>query len=160
MKEDVVVVAITSLEEVLCYKNDDVVHRFAEDFNLSLADSEAIFIELKKWLWLCALQGLSNSKSKHPTHPLTLFQEMFVVDLMWHTFILFTHDYSDFCENYFGTFVHHVPRSNRVKALPIKVQRDLIKNTYEYIYDNLGSETLLNWCEVLPLKFAKMSISV
>lgn len=157
MEGNVVAVAITNLEEVLSYKNDDIIHRFAEEFNLTLVDSEAIFTEMKKWLWLCAIQSFQNSRSKRPTYPLTLFHEMFVVDLMWHTFILFTHDYAKFCERYFGTFVHHVPRSSRVLPLALEEQSARIRNTYEYIYDNLGEETLLSWCETLPRKFAELS---
>jgi hypothetical protein len=32
-----------------------------------------------------------------------------LVDIGWHTFILHTIDYADFCENVVGRFVHHVP---------------------------------------------------
>ena len=31
------------------------------------------------------------------------------VDEIWHTFILFTHDYADFCEAVFGGYLHHKP---------------------------------------------------
>src|SRR5690348_8802846 len=32
-----------------------------------------------------------------------------VVDEAWHTFILFTLDYSRFCDEVFGRFIHHHP---------------------------------------------------
>ncbi|WP_245848581.1 glycine-rich domain-containing protein [Lentzea kentuckyensis] len=32
-----------------------------------------------------------------------------LVDLGWHTFILHTRDYADFCERIAGRFIHHVP---------------------------------------------------
>ena len=35
------------------------------------------------------------------------------VDEVWHTFILFTKDYSSFCEEVCGEFIHHNPRTSR-----------------------------------------------
>jgi uncharacterized membrane protein YgcG len=32
-----------------------------------------------------------------------------IVDEAWHEFILFTHDYNQFCHNAFGRFLHHTP---------------------------------------------------
>lgn len=31
------------------------------------------------------------------------------IDQMWHTFLLFTRDYRDFCEQWLGRFVEHEP---------------------------------------------------
>lgn len=31
------------------------------------------------------------------------------VDVLWHQFILFTREYSAFCEEHFGIFIHHAP---------------------------------------------------
>lgn len=31
------------------------------------------------------------------------------VDEVWHTFILFTRDYTDFCNEVFGRYIHHQP---------------------------------------------------
>jgi len=39
------------------------------------------------------------------------------VDEVWHTFILFTREYAEFCQAAFGTFIHHVPRTSR-SAIP------------------------------------------
>ena len=35
------------------------------------------------------------------------------VDEVWHTFILFTREYAAFCQEAFGEFIHHVPRTSR-----------------------------------------------
>lgn len=32
-------------------------------------------------------------------------------DVGWHTFILFTKDYAEFCERVAGRFIHHVPEA-------------------------------------------------
>ena len=31
------------------------------------------------------------------------------VDIGWHTFILYTHEYAEFCDRIAGRFIHHVP---------------------------------------------------
>ena len=35
------------------------------------------------------------------------------VDEVWHAFILFTREYAAFCQEAFGMFIHHVPRTSR-----------------------------------------------
>ncbi|HJQ44990.1 MAG TPA: hypothetical protein VJ870_01530 [Amycolatopsis sp.] len=34
------------------------------------------------------------------------------VDIGWHTFILYTHEYAEFCERISGSFIHHVPNDS------------------------------------------------
>lgn len=36
------------------------------------------------------------------------------VDFVWHQFILNTKEYAEFCETYFGKFLHHTPSSNEL----------------------------------------------
>jgi uncharacterized low-complexity protein len=38
------------------------------------------------------------------------------VDEVWHAFILFTREYAAFCQDVFGEFIHHVPRTSRTQA--------------------------------------------
>jgi hypothetical protein len=64
----------------------------------SLADAVAYFDELKKYLWLC------NSVT---THRIPMLSRL--VDEVWHQFVLFTTEYTDFCERFFGRYVHHTP---------------------------------------------------
>lgn len=35
-----------------------------------------------------------------------------LVDIGWHTFILYTREYAAFCDLYAGRFIHHVPTDN------------------------------------------------
>ncbi|MFC9250974.1 glycine-rich domain-containing protein [Amycolatopsis thailandensis] len=35
-----------------------------------------------------------------------------LVDIGWHTFILYTREYADFCNNVVGKFIHHVPNDD------------------------------------------------
>ena len=36
---------------------------------------------------------------------------------MWHTFVLFTPAYIDFCVRHFGIYIHHQPTSEREKRM-------------------------------------------
>ena len=143
------------LEEVLRYQNDEVVYRFSVDHDVALADAEEIFLETKRWLWLCAAE---------PTAKIPLLSEARAIDEMWHTFLLFTDDYARFCETHFGFFVHHFPRTRAEKeswekevaedgdAALVK-RRAHLRTAYEIICDRLGTATLKKWCEEFPARF-------
>jgi hypothetical protein len=139
--------ANTSLSEVLCYQNDDVVQRCAEDFGLSLDEAQANFTEMKKWLWLCGEQSRERCVTETDSPGLTLFDSMSGIDQMWHTFILFTHDYAAFCEKNFGAFIHHVPQTKSETPLTTEARMERIQFTLEFIYDRLGPDTLSQWCD-------------
>ena len=147
---------VRPLEDVLRYENDEVVQRFAADHHVSVADAEELFLETKRWLWLCA------TRIDGPRIP--LLSEARAIDMMWHTFIIFTKDYADFCTEYFGVFVHHHPRTRvetnawneRVAADPVAAlaeRKALLRGAYETICDELGSATLKKWCEDFPRRF-------
>lgn len=159
-------VSIAPLSEVLSYQNDDVVARFADDYSLSIADAEDIFLETKRWLWLCAKRktGVGGQGS----FALPLFNEVYAVDMMWHTFLLFTKDYAQFCERYFGFFVHHAPKPRaerlawqaKIAANPDKAwkeRRESLVHIYGYLYDELGPEILVRWCEEFPARFKQLT---
>lgn len=56
-------------------------------------------IELKRYLTLCAFSRLPYGMGGD-------------LDDLWHTFIIFTKMYSDFCINCFGRFIHHSPNED------------------------------------------------
>lgn len=85
-----------SLSDVLSYTNDKIPQRFQKRVNINREKSNEIFYELLKYLWLCHC----SPRSVAPT---------LIIDEMWHNFILFTHDYANFCREYFGYYVHHNP---------------------------------------------------
>jgi hypothetical protein len=153
---------IAALEHVLRYENDEVVWRFAADHGVSRADAAEVFLETKRWLWLCASE-MDGSKDGVGV-PIPLLSEARVLDLMWHTFVIFTKDYAGFCQRYFGFFVHHQPRLQVEKdAWERKVREDapaalaerraMLRGAYETICDRLGPATLRKWCEDFPARF-------
>lgn len=58
------------------------------------------------------------------------------IDIVWHTFLLFTSEYADFCDRYVGRFVHHVPATSRNNGHSI-VEQDLVE-----IYEKVFGENL------------------
>ncbi|MGZ3694784.1 MAG: glycine-rich domain-containing protein [Bdellovibrionota bacterium] len=155
---------LTSLEEVLAYQNPDVVARFAEDFKIPSNDAQDIFHELKRWLWLCAKRKIDLEQGRGEPFQVPLFNEANAIDMMWHTFLLFTEDYAAFCQKFFGFFIHHNPRpfaersawQEKIKldfAGATKERKASLKKVYEYLYDELGAEVLIKWCEEFPARF-------
>lgn len=157
-----------ALADVLEYKNEEVVYRFSEDFGVSTEDAQSIFEETLKWLWLCAYQSKESEAGRSEFVDVPLLGEFFVIDLMWHNFLLFTQDYSEFCESYLAEFIHHIPQkksdkehwAKRFAADPASVRAEreqLVYKAYEVIYDVLGEVTLLRWTEEFPAKYKSLT---
>jgi hypothetical protein len=156
-----------ALEDVLAYRNEEVVYRFTQDHGVSLDDAEELFTETKRWLWLCCHQRRASERGEGRYVAVPLLSEARAVDLMWHTFLLFTRDYAAFCEKYFGFFVHHNPQtrkeaedwqtqldSDRQGAL--RERKAVLKPAYELIYDVLGKDVLIRWVEEYPKRFSEI----
>jgi hypothetical protein len=94
--------------DVGSYQNPELILRIMEKGNYSQAQAEELFEKTKQFL---ALSG--NGTRKSPTKE---------VDLAWHEFILFTRDYAQFCEKYFGTFIHHIPTPRLAGRKPSEVR--------------------------------------
>ncbi|OJH33822.1 hypothetical protein BON30_46750 [Cystobacter ferrugineus] len=142
----------SSLEEVLRYRNDAVVHRFIKTWELSFEEAQELFRETLKWLWLSAYSITHQTEVRQ----LAISQSLLLLDEMWHTFILFTRDYHEFCDRYFGLYIHHRPTVKEEEAARladyerdpaqyVAQQKALFRAQYALIYDVLGEETLNKW---------------
>lgn len=67
-------------------------------------EGEALFHEVKRYLVLA-----------HVDRSFTFDMHSLRVDGVWHQFILYTVEYSDFCRRFFGRYLHHSP-SNAPEA--------------------------------------------
>ena len=134
---------------------------------MSLQDAEDVFLEMKRWLWLCAKRTGAVNSGEVDFLRVPLFNEAYIIDMMWHVFILFTQDYADFCEEYFGFFVHHHPRPKKEReawtaeiardpARAKQIRMDELRKVYSYLYDELGPDILVRWTEEFPARFAHM----
>lgn len=133
-----------TLAEVLNYRHDGVVRRYAKEHGASREEAEEIFRETLKWLYLCdrSLQDGTDGSGCAMT------PEIEKIDWMWHTFILFTREYAEFCDRYFGYFLHHVVNDDAEEtALDAEVLRPQLERQFGLVYDVLGPETLTTWYE-------------
>ncbi len=70
--------------------------KYSTEHTFSREDTEELFEEVKKFLIVCANDRTQHyCPSKH-------------VDEMWHEFLLFTEEYTAFCD-LLGGYIHHIP---------------------------------------------------
>jgi len=147
------------LDEAIAYRNRHVIDRFVERYAVPRAEAEDLFVETLRWLWLCArAQG-------DPEAPEVFIDDcMALLDEMWHTFLLFTREYGDYCEANLGGFVHHAPTTSEDRQrVASEIAGDpagftarkeaRLRALYEYVYDELGEETLVKWYSIYPEKY-------
>ena len=146
---------IATLPEVMAYQNMDVIEKFMENWDVPLETSQELFDEMKRWLWLSA-DSIYRTSMGEPHQQLGITFSMTLLDEMWHTFILFTKPYQEFCKTYFGFYINHSPTTSAEKrkaqaemerdpeAFHARIEAELTEQ-YSYIYDRLGPETLQKW---------------
>ncbi len=135
------------LEKLLQYKNSHLLKRYRNDYPDNQLSAEEALKELLKFLWLSDKRQQEvkrNPKNRSLQFACTVHTEMKEIDDMWHTFLLFTRDYMEFCFNYFGHYLHHEPNTKRRKPIDKKYKKAL-ENYFSYIYDHLGEATLRKW---------------
>jgi len=74
-----------------------ILARYCKDYDVPMSLALEQEIELKRYLILCAQD------------PAASYGMRGCVDDLWHTFLLFTKDYMDFCYELKSHFIHHVP---------------------------------------------------
>ncbi|MCX4248098.1 glycine-rich domain-containing protein [Paraliomyxa miuraensis] len=145
-----------SLDVVLAYENDAIVHKFLERFDMPFEEARALFDDVKKWMWLSGRPGRPQA--------MTVTEDILILDEMWHTFILFTRDYHEFCRDRVGHFVHHAPTT--------RSEKDRILREYEadpegafarserrleevlvFVAEHLGAGAVHRWFVELPQRY-------
>lgn len=123
-----------------------------ESYAVSFEEATDLFQETLAWLWLI---GTTPGGLFVVDHSLTS------IDEMWHTFILFTREYSAFCERNFGRYIHHAPTTylekQQARANPRRARAELRtakRRMMGLVYDRLGEATLVKWFSSLPAWFA------
>src|SRR5262249_2354038 len=131
-----------TLAEVLAYRHPGVVRRYAREQHASRGEAEEGFQETARRLYLCG-RGLCEDFA------FAMTPEIAKLDEMWHTFLMFTRDYADFCERYFGVFLHHVPNEDEgeVREGGAEAVREQLERQFGLVYDVLGENTLKRWYE-------------
>ena len=140
-----------------CDNEQAILEGFMDRYQVSYEEAEDIFNETKKWLWLA-------SQSETTGTPVFIDRPLMIIDEMWHTFILHTQLYYNFCLRNFKKLVHHTPTTPREKQKrqeeflknptnALKKQEEQLRTQYSLIYDNLGPETLLKWYDSMAQKY-------
>jgi hypothetical protein len=94
--EDRMGAAAIQVSDVMAYDNPRVLKRYILDHGVNEDEARRRFEGLKQFLIVCA---------STPGYKVTSD----AIDSMWHTFLLFTKDYRDFCMHYLGKFINHEP---------------------------------------------------
>lgn len=156
------------LSTILKYKNENVVSRFSKDFGLSINVSRKLFEDCLIFLWLSNRHQYlvkTNTKSKFPLRDFGLHPDMYIVDEIWHTFLLFSKDYTHFSEKYFGRYLHHQPTLVDLKKAPTKkvtedqiaIGKQAMQNFMNFIYNEVGEKVYCRWFTYLPRRYPKKS---
>jgi hypothetical protein len=136
------------LNELLQYENPDVYKLYEQNYPKNKLAAKTAFQEMLKYLWLANQHEIDLAEKPHdPDLPprCIMLRSMREIDEMWHEFILFTREYTEFCETYFGRYLHHL--SNIFDTMP-RSREDLINEIellLPYIRRHLGDETLKIW---------------
>lgn len=154
---------IPELQALESFEEKEVIMKFARDFKIPISDSRTLFKETMKMLWLMAKHTQDVEKPGDIAIPrgFVLQKSMEPLDKMWHEFILFTREYHQFCEHFFGEYLHHIPCSEKeFQAFQQRkierqetfeeLERKELRIFVRYIQVNLGTETLQTWFKTFP----------
>lgn len=102
---------IRPMEEVLAYECPHVLkacRKLYTYYDLSEEEAQEIFDDLLRFLWLNATVAERRMNEPEWDAPdVSISESMLIIDQFWHTFIMNTKDYMDFCEKYLGSYIHH-----------------------------------------------------
>ena len=139
---------IASLDEILKYKHPAVVRRFQKDHPDKAEHAEELFSDLLRFFWASKKHSVdrkTKTQDKNLDFVFIMDEEMRDIDQMWHVFLLYTQDYTDFCFKYFGEFLHHLPDIvPTFEAEEFQFEPNLEK-FLDYTYDLLGENVVRRW---------------
>ncbi|WP_139959328.1 glycine-rich domain-containing protein [Flavicella sediminum] len=114
-------------EKIKDYDLSKIIERHKKDEKVDTKTAELRAIELKKWLVIAKVNATKKS-----------YKLTGNIDKIWHTFLMFTKDYNNFCKE-LGGFVHHSPMDTLLlkEAKNNNDLRTQINNTFNNDYSNL-----------------------
>ena len=141
----------------LAYRNDEIVHKFTTCWQVSQDEATELFGETLRLLWVVAL-------SRRRGKPFKIDPAFFILDQMWHTFVLFTPEYRAYCHRAFGRFLEHTPTTRAERdASRAELEQDpegfakrtLDTHMYKWrlVRDTFGEETLIKWWVEIPTRY-------
>lgn len=142
---------LKTLDELLSFRHHGAIRTYMRTYSVDEIIAEQLFIEMLKYLWVSSKHRhdlAQNPQMSSLQFNFVMHQEMRDIDNMWHGFILYTHDYMDFCQRYFGGYLHHVPDIAEGAAPSDDEFAAEMANYLSYVYDHLGEKTVRKWFSV------------
>ena len=137
----------TTLEEILAYRHPRVEERFCRFFKKTPEEAEQTFADLMRFFWASEKheQDKTSLKQDNLDFVFIMDEAMKPIDDIWHIFLLYTKDYMEFCDKYFGEYIHHLPDIvPGMDHTPEQFEENLTR-FINYNYDLLGHETIERW---------------
>jgi hypothetical protein len=104
------------VNQILGYRHERLLQRYMSDNSTTRERAEQAFTAFKQFMVVCAIKpGL-----KITSEP---------IDQMWHSFLLFTKDYKEFCDTYLGRFINHAPFEQAAPSIYLET-RAFTKNFF------------------------------
>lgn len=139
---------LAPLNQILSYQHPAVVRRFQKDHPEKANQAEQLFSDLLRFFWSSkkhAIDRQANPKDDSLNFVFIMDEEMRDIDQMWHVFLLYTKDYMDLCESYFGEYLHHLPDIvPTFEKGSFEFETNLNK-FLSYVYDHLGEDVVTRW---------------
>lgn len=142
---------LPDLTTLLNYKHDKVISSYIRTYQVDIDKASQLFEDMLKYLWISRKHTLDRQESPQQEDfhfQFVMHEEMRDIDNMWHNFILYTQDYTQFCTYFFGEYLHHVPD---VAETMIQTENEFstdLEKYLTYVYDHLGEETVRNWFSI------------
>ena len=117
--------------DALAYEAPFLIEKLLKEHIVETSEEgEALFTEVKRF---CVLAQSDDTKIW------TMYS--FRIDEVWHQFILFTKQYINFCESFFGRYIPHIP-SNAPKSETMNLAEASSFELFQSRYHELFGESL------------------
>jgi hypothetical protein len=133
-------------EKILSYTNQRVIDRYIQEYNRDSQFANDCFKNMLIWLYVanrCNKQGVVAG----------MYDFIYELDNMWHTFLMFTRDYTNYCNENYGEFLHHEPMGLNTESSTVEEKKLRLKNHLLILQAEFGDDVVRLWCE--EKKFAK-----
>ena len=137
----------TTLEEILAFRHPGVENRFCLFFKKTPEEAKETFSDLMRFFWASEKheQDKMISNSSDLDFVFIMDEAMRPIDDIWHIFLLYTKDYMDFCDQYFGQYIHHLPDIVPNMEQDTQKFEENLEKFINYNYDLLGQQTIERW---------------
>ena len=120
---------LAGVQEVLSYEQPQLIRKLQDKEGFAEEEAKDLFQDTLRFLYICGTGNGGHVPSAR-------------IDLAWHYFVLFTKDYRNFCNRFFGRFIDHQPgHQAETKAQTLQE----IKNTLAQARSVFGEGLSPNW---------------